>query len=82
MPRLDNAIERVVDRMMAVYERDLALYEEEYGPKPEDLRADYEQAIDLEMAGQPGIAEFIAAHGEEAWNRQVTLALRRAQRKL
>lgn len=81
MPRLENAIERVVKRMLAVYEREQAKYDMEYGPTPDELKDAYEVAVDMEVQGQNGIQAFIEQYGQEAWDNQVDLALRRSRRR-
>ena len=71
-----RAIQIVVERMVRYHEREQAHLLEVYGPDQGELRSAYEQVVlaaDFETAYQ----DFVSKYGEEAWHKQVTLALGR-----
>lgn len=76
MDRLNAAIERAVQRMIAVHERDMAADQEALAIGQDQLLAEWREAVQSDE----GVAAFKAAHGEDGWRRQINLAMQRARR--
>lgn len=92
--RANAAIDRAVERMLAVYNREQQHLREEHGPTQERLREKYQQAVDLSMQSEDpdaGILWFVeqcmAEYGSteqealELWDKQVGFALNRNRRQ-
>ncbi len=78
MDRLEAAIDRAVQRMMAVHERDIAHDQEAYALSQDQLLKEWREAVQSDE----GVAAFKAAHGEDGWRRQRELAMQRARKGL
>ena len=78
MDRLERAINRVVDRMVAVYERELQHEAEAYKLDQAMMRAEYRDGAQTEE----GMMGFGQKYGQAELDKQIKLSLKRVQAQL
>ena len=74
MDRIERAIERVVERMLAVYARELTHEEEAYKVDQNELRAAFQEAVETDT-----LEGFAAQYGQDEVEKQFRLSLERVR---
>ncbi len=75
--RFEATVERVFERMKAVYLHEIALQEAENRPTAKELFAEYQAAV--ESPDMQAVPNLIASRGQDNFNKQVTRALRQVR---